>query len=313
MRNLLTCFLSLIFLGSCGKPPQAKVVHGEKILIINADDLGMNDETNKAIIESYRAGIVTSTSAFVTFIDPIPTLQRVHNEYPNLPIGLHLNLSEGKPVLPASEIPSLVDKDGNFYSPDKIISKLADMKIEEVRKELNAQVKLFLSSGVPIDHINCHHHMAALFTPFHIVMREISLQYKVPMRNPVPYSIYQKMNVNSGGGSSFAGKKMITYGILHPFKSIPMMKKVGPTAFIEQEKIDKEAGVGMPDWFIDAFFENATVSDLNSIIHQLPEGISELMCHPGRLGEGKVLSNTDVRKNLEACHVKLGQFDSVRK
>jgi len=91
------------------------------------------------------------------------------------------------------------------------------------------------------------------------------------------------MNVNSGGGSSFAGKKMITYGILHPFKSIPMMKKVGPTAFIEQEKIDKEAGVGMPDWFIDAFFENATVNDLNSIIHQLPEGISELMCHPADL------------------------------
>jgi predicted glycoside hydrolase/deacetylase ChbG (UPF0249 family) len=313
MRNLLTCFFSFIFLGSCVNPPQAKVVHGEKILIINADDLGMNDETDKAIIESYRAGILTSTSAFVTFIDPIQTLKHIHNEYPNLPIGLHLNLSEGKPVLPASEIPSLVDKDGDFYSKDKIIFKLADMKIEEVRKELNAQVKLFLSSGVPLDHINCHHHITALFTPFHIVMREISLQYKVPMRNPVPYSIYQKMNVNSGGGSSFAGKKMITYGILHPFKSIPMMKKVGPTAFIEQEKIDKEAGVGMPDWFIDAFFENATVNDLNSIINQLPEGISELMCHPVRLGEGKVLSNPDVKKNLEACHVKLGNFDSVRK
>ncbi len=312
MRNLLICFLSLPFLASCDKPPQVKVVHGEKILIINADDLCMNDETNNAIIETYQAGIVTSTSAFVTFIDAKQTLQHIHKGYPNLPIGIHLNLSEGKPVLPASEIRSLVDKDGNFFSIDKIISKLADMKIEEVRKELNAQVKLFLSSGVPLDHINCHHHLAALFTPFHTVMREISLQYKVPMRNPVPYTIYQKMKVNSGGGGSFAGKKMVIYGILHPFKSIPMMKKVGPTAFIEQERIDKEAGVGMPDWFIDAFFENAIVNNLNSIIQQLPEGISELMCHPGRPGEGKVLSDPDVRKNLEECHVRLGQFNLIR-
>lgn len=312
MRNLFVCFLSLTFFSYCAKQLQPNVVYGEKILIINADDLCMNNETSNAIIDAYRNGIVTSTSAFVTFVDPVQNLKRIHNEYPDLPIGLHLNLTEGKPVLPANEIPSLVDKEGNFFSPEKIISKLSNMKIEEVRKELNEQVKLFLSSGIPLDHINCHHHIAVLYTPFHIVMREISVQYKVPMRNPVPYTIYKKMNVNSGGGGSFATKKMITYGILHPFKSIPIMKKIGPAAFIEQEKIDKEARVRMPDWFIDAFFENATVSDLNSIIKQLPEGISELMCHPGRPGEGKILSDPDVRKNLKECHVKLGQFVSVR-
>ncbi len=313
MKNLLLCLFSLIFLISCNTPPQPKIVHGERILIINADDLCMNDETSRAIIEAYKSGIVTSTSAFVTFTDPVKTLQYIHKEYPGMPIGIHLNLTEGKPVLPVSEIPTLVDKNGNFYTSDKIISKLSDMKIDEVRKELNAQVKLFLSSGVPLDHINCHHHIAALFTPFHTVMREISLMYKVPMRNPVPYSVYQKMNVKSGGGGSFAGKKMITYGILHPFKSIPMMKKVGPAAFIEQEKIDNEAGVRMPDWFIDSFFENATLDDLNSIVNQLPEGISELMCHPGRTGECKVLIDPEVRKNLNDSHVRLAGFDLIRK
>ena len=312
MRKFLIPFISLTMLTSCDKPPQPEVVHGEKVLIINADDLCMNDETSKAIIYSYQSGIVTSTSAFVTFPDAVVNLQRIHNEYPELPIGLHLNLTEGKPVLPASEISTLVDKYGHFYSPDKIISRLADMNIDEVRKELNAQINLFLSSGVPLDHINCHHHIAALFTPFQVVMQEISLKYNVPMRNPVPYSIYRKMDVKSGGGGSFAGKKMITYGILHPFKSIPMMKKVGPAAFVEQEKIDIEAGVKMPDWFIDAFFENATVNDLCSIIKQLPEGVSELMCHPGRPGEKNVLTDPEVRKNLNKNHVKLARFDVVR-
>jgi hypothetical protein len=138
MRNLLVCIFSFIFLTSCNRPPQPKIVHGEKILIINADDLCMNDETSRAIIEAYQSGIVTSTSAFVTFTDPVKTLQYIHKEYPDMPIGLHLNLTEGKPVLSASEIPTLVDKNGNFYTSDNIISKLSDMKIDEVRKELNA-------------------------------------------------------------------------------------------------------------------------------------------------------------------------------
>ncbi len=311
MRKILIPFLSFTLLISCDEPPQPKVVHGEKVLIINADDLCMNDETSRAITESFQSGIVTSTSAFVNFPGAVVNLQRIHKEYPELPIGLHLNLTEGKPVLSSNEISSLVDKNGNFYSPDKIISRLADMKIEEVRKELNAQVKLFLSSGIPLDHINCHHHIAALYTPFHIVMREIALANNVPMRNPVPYSIYKKMNINSGGGGSFAAKKMITYGIFHPFKSIPMMKKVGPAAFIEQEKIDSLAGVRMPDWFIDAFYENATANDLISIISQLPEGTSELMCHPGIPGELTVLCSPDVRRNLNERKVKLINFKSV--
>jgi chitin disaccharide deacetylase len=312
MRKLYILLFSLSLLYSCNNPLQPKAVNGEKILIINADDLCMDDETTKNILEAYRSGIVTSTSAFVTFFNPVLTLQTIHSANPGLPIGLHLNLTEGKPVLSASEVPSLVDKNGIFYSPDKIISKLADMKIEEVRKELNAQVKIFLSSGVPFDHIDCHHHIAALFTPFHIVMREISLAYNVPMRNPVPYSIYQKMKMKSGGGGSFAGKKMIKYGILHPLKSIPMMKMVGPAAFVEQERIDREAGVKLPDWSIDAFFENAAVNDLNSIIKQLPEGVSELMCHPGRTGELRLLTDPNVRKNLNEYHVKLADYHSVK-
>jgi predicted glycoside hydrolase/deacetylase ChbG (UPF0249 family) len=313
MKQIILCFLIILVLSSCGKPPKMKSVQGEKILIVNADDLCLDEESNRAILEAYHSGIVTSTSAFVTFPNSIQSLQRIHKENPDFPIGIHLNLTEGKPILTASDIPSLVDKNGNFYSPEQIISHLADMKTDEVRKEFNAQVKLFLSSGVPLDHIDCHHHMAALFTPFHVVMREISIQYKVPMRNPVPFSIYKTMKLRTGGGGSFAAKKVITYGMLHPFKSIPLMKKIGPDAFIEQEKINKSQGVNMPEWFIDAFFENATVDDLNSIIQQLPQGISELMCHPGRPGENQILSDPAVRKKLEECRISLSNYDFIRK
>ena len=119
------------------------------------------------------------------------------------------------------------------------------------------------------------------------------------------------MNVNKGSGGASAAKEMIVYGLLHPFKSFPMMKVMGPAAFIEQEKINNEAGIKMPDWFIDSFFENASVSDLNSIIMQLPNGISEIMCHPGRAGEVKVLSDPDVKKTLEKSQVRLVKFDTI--
>ncbi len=312
MHKLFISIIMLSIFCSCSKQIQPKVISGDKLLIVNADDLCMNDETSNAIIDAYRNGIVTSTSAFVTFAEPVSALKRIHSEDPDLPIGIHLNITEGKPLLPAGEIPSLVDKNGNFFSPDQIMSKLPDMKIEDVRKELNAQVQLFISSGVPLDHINCHHHITALYTPFHSVMREICLQYNVPMRNPVPYSIYKKMNVNKGSGGASAAKEMIVYGLLHPFKSFPMMKVMGPAAFIEQEKINNEAGIKMPDWFIDSFFENASVSDLNSIIMQLPNGVSEIMCHPGRAGEVKVLSDPDVKTTLEKSQVRLVKFDTIK-
>jgi hypothetical protein len=64
----------------------------------------------------------------------------------------------------------------------------------------------------------------------------------------------------------------------------------------------------MPDWFIDTFSKNATVYDLNSIINQLHEGVSELMCHPGRAGEREVLTDPEGRKNLVECHIRLSRF-----
>ena len=152
---------------SCSKRPTTEVISGDKLLIVNADDLCMNDETSNAIIGVPKW--YYKYQRFVTFGTRV-WLKRIHSENPDLPIGIHLNITEGKPLLPAGEIPSLVDKNGNFFSPDQIMSKLPDMKIEDVRKELNAQVQLFISSGVPLDHINCHHHITALYTPFHSVM-----------------------------------------------------------------------------------------------------------------------------------------------
>ena len=310
------CFLGVVFIMvfsflSCSSVPQKEVPVDYRSLIINADDLCQDRRTTDAILKCYNEGIVTSTTAFVNFPDSIELLKEVHEQYPDFPIGIHLNMTFGKPVLPLEEIPTMVNKTGDFWNEDQILTHIADIEYEEVKKEIRAQIELFLSSGVPLDHLDYHNHILALYTPFHQIVREIAVEKNLPIRNPVPVSAYRKIKVSSGGGDSAAISKLIVYGMLHPFKSIPMMKKVGVDAFIEQERKTKEYGIKTPDWFVDVFYENADNETFLSIIDQLPNGVLEIMCHPGSSeNEIKILTNPEIKSKIEEKGIVLTDFTS---
>mgnify|MGYP005627670365 CR=1 FL=1 len=303
----LSLFFIMGFLpAGCGTPPEPKQVAGDKYLIVNGDDLCLDAETDQAIITAFNYGILTSTSAFINLPHSVKTLQQIHRENPELPIGLHLNLTFGAPVSSAEMLPNLVNKNGEFYDIGKILRRLSDIPLEEVRKELFAQTELFVSTGVPLDHIDCHHHLAALFTPYFQIVRELALTYDVPVRNPVPVSIYKTISPETkGGGNSASMGKLLLFGITHPFKSIPMMSKVSPEAFMEQERLMYTEGIKSPDWFIDSFYGNATPENFISILQQLPNGVSEIMCHPGMEGEVTVLTHPKVKEAIEIQNLQL--------
>jgi len=309
---LLFTLLPLLF--SCKTTPKEEpMITGERNLIINADDLCFDRQTNEAIIKCYTQGIVTSTTAYVNFPESIELLKEVHQQYPDFPIGIHLNITFGKPVLPPEEIPTLVNKkNGNFWNTDQILSHIADMSYDEVKKEVRAQVQLFMDSGVPLDHIDYHNHLLALYTPYHQIVREVAAEYNLPIRNPVPISVYKKIKVSSGGGDAAATAKLIIYGMLHPFKAMPMMKKVGVKAFIEQDKLTRELGIKTPDWFVDVFYENATKETFKSILSQLPQGTSEIMCHPGMSeNEIQIITDSDIKDYLSENDIKFSTFGNL--
>jgi predicted glycoside hydrolase/deacetylase ChbG (UPF0249 family) len=309
----VTLFLFIAITSGCGPAPLQKEITGDKYLIINGDDLCMNEETDRAILQAYRNGILTSTSAFINLPGSVEKLKQIHSEYPHLPIGLHLNLTFGKPVLQYQHVRHITDDNGNFFDIGKILKHLADMPVDEVRKELTAQTEVFVSTGVPMDHINCHHHLAALYTPYFEVIRELAKEYNVPVRNPVPASVYKLITLEKkGGGNENSIKKLILFGITHPFKSIPMLKKVGPDAFIEQEKLMMAEGIKSPDWFIDSFYENATPETFISILQQLPGGVSEIMCHPGMENEINVLTNIQVKNAIDSLQIKMVSFNHLK-
>ena len=126
-------------------------------LIINADDFGLTKGTNDAILELAKLRTLSSTTVMVNmqFADEIVHL----SEIVGFGIGLHFNLTHGKPILSPIEIPSLIDEDGNFYFVDKFKYRIKKKLVNQadIIKELSAQYsKLTDLIGNNITHIDSH-------------------------------------------------------------------------------------------------------------------------------------------------------------
>ncbi len=125
-------------------------------LIVNADDFGLAPGVHRGIREARLHGIVTSTSMIVN-LPGLEAAVRDLREGPDIGIGLHLNLTQGKPVRAAGDVPSLVDAEGMLQGDDDEIA--ARWTPDDVRRELKAQVDLFRSTGLPLSHLDSHKHI----------------------------------------------------------------------------------------------------------------------------------------------------------
>lgn len=155
-----------------------------RLLIVNADDFGLNASANKGIVECYRAGSVTST----TLMANGPAFEEavgLAHENPALGVGLHFNLSWGKPVCDASRVPGLVDSDGRFFSREALAKRslLGGLPPEEVRLELDAQIGKLRAHGIAVTHIDSHQHVHAFGAVFAAVAERCQAE-RLPMRVP---------------------------------------------------------------------------------------------------------------------------------
>jgi predicted glycoside hydrolase/deacetylase ChbG (UPF0249 family) len=183
-----------------------------RYLIINADDFGYTDGVTDGILQAWKEGIVTSTSAMINMPGAPERVAKAHRMHPDFPVGLHLNITEGIPVLPADKVPSLVDDQGKFMPPMKLVERIEKVSPNELSTELQAQAELLLSTGVQFDHIDYHQMMVAMYTPFYPVVMELAEEYGVPVRNPVPISVYGHIKLE-GGGSAAAAWEMMKFGM----------------------------------------------------------------------------------------------------
>jgi hypothetical protein len=130
----------------------------KKRLIVNADDLGMSRGITDGILLAHQRGIVTSASLMVNQAASDYALEQLLHA-PKLDVGIHLNLCAGFPVLPPSEVPTLVTKQGKFYSPREIIRKLWRWQVSpgEIEAEFRAQIRWMKARGLTPTHADSHH------------------------------------------------------------------------------------------------------------------------------------------------------------
>lgn len=261
-----------------------------KQLIINSDDYGRTPDISRGIREAHLHGVVTSTTCMMNIRTTAQDVAVALKETPDMGMGVHLVLTMGRPVCAPETVPSIVDENGNFFKYTPFIEHLNSLLIDDVKKEWRAQIEEFINAaGRKPTHLDSHHH-SSFFAPdlFH-AMLELAREYDCAIRYPFTY---------------------ISKEIEETFKYAPQ--------FIEEFQPRK------PEvFFVNFYDETATREDLLKIIESVPEGTSEIMCHPGHVDEAfakesiynfqrerelSILTDPEIKQAIEAHGIQLISF-----
>jgi predicted glycoside hydrolase/deacetylase ChbG (UPF0249 family) len=136
----------------------SKAIH----LIINADDFGYCPNRDAAIIDLLEQKLISSASLLVNGFDADQAAQ--YAKMHDVPIGIHLNLTEGRPVTnDVRRIESLVNADGFMHGKFGLRHKLREgrIQLEHVENEIEMQLNKYkeLTGGIPPNHIDGHQHI----------------------------------------------------------------------------------------------------------------------------------------------------------
>jgi len=155
-------------------------------LVVTADDFGLALPVNEAVERAHREGIVSAASLMVGASAAADAVERARR-LPDLRVGLHLVVVEGRPLLAPEAIPSLVDARGEL--PTALVRAglrffLHPRARRDLEAEIRAQFEAFRATGLALDHVNAHNHMQLHPTVLAICLR-VGAEYGVrAMRVP---------------------------------------------------------------------------------------------------------------------------------
>ena len=156
-----------------GFPPDAK------LLIVNCDDLGSSHAANLGVYEALRDGVATSATLMV----PCPWARDAAARYRGEDVGVHLTLNAEYDLYrwgPITHAPSLLDGDGGFPRTVEDVWDHADL--DEVRRELRAQVERAIHWGFDVSHLDSHMGTVQMRPEFFDVYLELAADFGLPMR-----------------------------------------------------------------------------------------------------------------------------------
>jgi chitin disaccharide deacetylase len=286
-------------------------------LIVNADDLGWTQGVNRGIAEAHRNGIVTSTSLLANGC-AFEAGVRTARELPRLGVGVHLNLSDGKPVAPAEQVKSLLDEDGNFSGgPETLLLRLTAKNLEtkEVEKEWNAQIEKIRAAGIRPTHLDGHKHVQMLPGLFAMALR-LAKRHEIGAVRVAHEASSLRAALTSGGEPTGVTLKQGVQA-----RGLKLFAR-------DARAMTERAAIATADYFCGIAQTGVlTRKGVQQLLAILPEGTTELMCHPGyadadlensatrlqksRQTEVGILTDNEIRKSIATLGIRLINYGEI--
>ncbi len=279
-----------------------------KELIVNADDFGLSSGANRAVIQAWKEGVLTSASLMVGgkgFEEAVALAL----DNPGLQVGLHLTLIQGRSVLPAHSIPGLADYLGDF--PVNPVS--AGMRYffhksirGELVREIEAQILRFRETGIPLSHIDGHLNIHMHPTVFDI-LAELMPKHGI--------SSFRLTNEKLSGdpcrdGKRRFGKKVdaFIFGRLAR-RCAPVLDRLGISHAVQVKGLLNSG--------------NMTEECLLKMLDSAGDGVTEIYFHPGCLPdtvltalmpdylhgeELKALTSNEVKEKISRLGIRLRNY-----
>ncbi|OLB21040.1 MAG: hypothetical protein AUH16_03455 [Acidobacteria bacterium 13_2_20CM_57_7] len=289
-----------------------------KNLIVNADDLGWTEGVNRGIVEAFHSGIVTSTSllangaAFAGGVDAARSA-------PGLGIGVHLNLSDGPAVAKPESVASLLNDEGEFAGgPESLLLRRArrGLALAEVEIEWDAQIRKVRDAGILPTHLDGHKHVHMLPGLFEIAL-------KLAKRHGIA-AIRVSLESSSLRAALASGAKQHAGVIMKQGVQARGLKLLARDAREQAER----AGISTADYFCGiAQTGELTREGVEQFLKNLPDGTTELICHPGyaddalqksatrlqhsRQTELQILTDTGIRNLVASLGIRLIDYGFV--
>jgi predicted glycoside hydrolase/deacetylase ChbG (UPF0249 family) len=268
------------------------------LLIVNADDFGLTAGLCRAILRAGECGIVTSTSALANGSAMQAMAPPLRDS--GLGVGAHLALvGHQGPVLGAREVPTLVDASGRLASgwrPFLARCALGRVDVDDVRRELTAQIEVLRVCGLTLTHLDTHQNLH-LWPSVGGVTIELASKYRIPA-----------IRVTRSGGWS-----PIALGVRHFARRLEARARKAELVFPAATAGFDEAGRLDLDRLgaaLGRFARRRVVS-------------AELVCHPSEAGDDELdalgwnyrgqeeldaLTSPDARALVDVAGFRLGTF-----
>ncbi len=245
-----------------------------KLLVVNADDFGLDPAVNAAITKAHTDGLLTSASVLIAAPHAAPAIEFAKS-HPKFGVGLHLCLSDGRSAAPPDKIPSLATAARQLPPSPLALSVrlLSNKQLEtDIEFELQAQISQFLATGLRPTHFDTHQHTHLHPRVLKIVMRLAREHGVTFIRAPVE-PLWPAIRCSR----QRLPRRIIRWMIFAALGS-RTKRQLRREGF---RTVDRAVGVLDPGHLTEPF--------LAPYLRRLPDGLTEVFFHPADRPSGPLL------------------------